>query len=428
VTPGYLHLLRRLDGLRSLGVELGLDRIEAVLARLGAPQHRLPAVQVAGTNGKGSTAAMAESILRAAGVRTGLYTSPHLCRFTERFQVAGVEVEGDRLAALEGRVAQAVAQAGVRLTYFEVATVLAFLLFADEKVELAVLETGLGGRLDAVTTCRPVATAVTSIALEHTDYLGGTLREIAREKAGIIKAGVPHYIGPLPAEADEEMMRTCAALEAPLFRVAASADRAPIFQVPLALGGQHQQTNAALARALAWAAASHLGRPLADAVIEAGLASVRWPGRMERVAPDVLLDCAHNPEAARALAAALPPRDVQFDPAEGKALRALVLAMVRGKDVAGVVEALLPCVDLVIATQSHNPRSVPAEELVALVAACRTNTPCVAVPAPMRAVAEARFRAHEVVVAGSIFLVGEVRAALLGQSDACDPQPVSDPL
>ncbi|MEA2699074.1 MAG: dihydrofolate synthase / folylpolyglutamate synthase, partial [Myxococcales bacterium] len=173
----YPAFLARLDGLRTLGVDLGLGRVREALQRLGSPERRFPAVQIAGTNGKGSTAAMTDAILRAAGWKTGLFTSPHLSRFTERIRVGDVEADGERLAALDRRVAAT----GVPLTYFEVTTVLAFLLMAEEGVDLAILETGLGGRLDAVTTCQPVATAVTSIALDHTEYLGTDVRAIARE-------------------------------------------------------------------------------------------------------------------------------------------------------------------------------------------------------------------------------------------------------
>src|SRR5262249_54786311 len=162
------------------------------------------------------------------GVRTGLYTSPHLARFTERIHVGGAEADGDRLAALDVRVAAT----GVPLTYFEIATALAFLTFAEEGVELAVLETGLGGPLAAVTPCGPAATAVTSIGLDHADWLGGTLREIAREKAGIIKPGVPHLSGALPPEADDEMARAAEAAGAPLLRVGREL---ALPDVPLAL-------------------------------------------------------------------------------------------------------------------------------------------------------------------------------------------------
>src|SRR6188508_782061 len=162
----YADVLARLAGVRALGVDLGLGRMRLALDKLGNPQRRFRAVQIAGTNGKGSTAAMTEAVLR-----TGLYTSPHLARFTERIRIAGHEIDGERLAALDSRVAAT----GVPLTYFEVATALAFLAMAEDGVDIAVLETGLGGRLDAVTTCEPVATAVTSIGIDHTGYLGTKL-------------------------------------------------------------------------------------------------------------------------------------------------------------------------------------------------------------------------------------------------------------
>ena len=202
----YLDLLTRLESSRRIGVDLGLDRTRTVLALLGNPERRAVTVQIAGTNGKGSTAAMTEAILRAAGIRTGLFTSPHLSRFTERIRIDGREVDGDRLALLD----EAIVATGIPLTYFEIATVLAFLAFADAGVEVAVvLETGLGGRLDATTVCRPVATAITSIDFDHTELLGATLAEIAREKAGIAKPGVPLFLGPRTRQSRRGDCRRC---------------------------------------------------------------------------------------------------------------------------------------------------------------------------------------------------------------------------
>jgi dihydrofolate synthase/folylpolyglutamate synthase len=416
--PRYVDLLARLEEARALGVELGLPRVRGALAALGDPQRRFAAVQLAGTNGKGSTAAMTEAVLRAAGVRTGLYTSPHLCRFTERIRVAGAEADGDRLAALDARVAAT----GVPLTYFEIATALAFLTFAEEGVELAVLETGLGGRLDAVTTCEPLATAVTSIGVDHADYLGGTLREIAREKAGVIKPGVPHLIGALPPEADDEMERAAAAVGAPLLRAGRDFGRDSFaHDVAPALAGAHQADNAALAVALAARAWARL-RPgsLPAEAVRAGLQGVRWPGRLERVTSDVLLDCAHNVEGARALAAALPPL------AAGRPV-ALLTSIVRDKDAAGILAALAPAVGVVVATQSGNPRSIPAADLAELAGPLGLKTQVS--PDPLVALNLARrFVGHGglVVITGSIFLVGELRAHLLGEP--VDPTPVSDPL
>jgi dihydrofolate synthase/folylpolyglutamate synthase len=422
---GYPALLARLDSLRSLGVDFGLERVRQALAALGSPEQRLPAVQIAGTNGKGSTAAMAEAILRAAGWRTGLYTSPHLCRFTERIRIAGAEVDGDRLARLDA----AVAATGVPLTYFEVATVLAFQVMAEERVELGVLETGLGGRLDAVTVCAPLATAITSIGWDHMDFLGTSLASIAREKAGILKAGVPCFLARVPAEADAAIDEVARAVGAPLVRFGRELDIEPDLPAP-ALAGAHQRANAALAVALAREVARRQGRALPAEAIAAGLTGVRWPARLERVetpAGEVLLDCAHNPEGAEVLAAALP--------AIARERRAvLVLSVVAGKDLGGLLRPLLPLFPEVIATRSRNPRALPPGELVAAVEAfshaAGTMAPRTHVIDDARdAIAESRRLAGStglVVVAGSIFLAAEARAALLGER--VDPQPVSDPL
>jgi hypothetical protein len=223
VGAAYQRLLARLEQTRPLGVSLGLQRMQQALAALGSPERALRAVHIAGTNGKGSTAAMTESILRAAGLRTGLYTSPHLARFTERIRIDGWEIDGDALAALDEQI-QAT---GVALTYFEVATVLAFLAMLQARVDVAVLEVGLGGRLDSTNVCQPVATAITSIALDHTDLLGDTLTAIAAEKAGIAKPGVPLLLGRLPVEADREIARIAAAVGAPVARLGAEVSPAP---------------------------------------------------------------------------------------------------------------------------------------------------------------------------------------------------------
>jgi dihydrofolate synthase/folylpolyglutamate synthase len=412
-SAAYVQLLARLDGVRALGVELGLDRMRKALARLGDPQARFTAVQIAGTNGKGSTAAMTEAVLRQAGLRTGLYSSPHLCRFTERIRIAGREVEGDRLAALD----RLVVATEVPLTYFEVATALAFLAMAEAGVEVAVLETGLGGRLDAVTTCVPCATSITSIGLDHTGYLGTTLPEIAGEKAGIMKPGVPCFVGPVPGAAGDELERVAAAVGAPLLRAGRDFG-APTF--PIALVGAHQVDNAALAVELSRAAGRRLGRGIDDATLARGLAGVRWPGRCERVGDDLLFDCAHNEDGARALATAL----AQLAP--GRRV-VLLLSIVDDKDPAGMLAALAPAVAAVVTTRSDNPRALPAAALAA--AASRFVADVAACDDPGAGLAEARRRAGPdglVVVCGSIFLVGMLRARVLGEE--VDPVPTSDPV
>jgi dihydrofolate synthase/folylpolyglutamate synthase len=409
----YVEFLKYLEASRSAGVVLGLDRTRTVLEQLGHPERRSVTVQIAGTNGKGSTAALVDAILRAEGIRTGLYTSPHLCRFTERIRVDGVEVDGDRLATL----AQAVRATGVPLTYFEIATVLAFLIFAQSAVEVAILETGLGGRLDATTACAPVGTAITSIAFDHVELLGPTLAGIAHEKAGIAKPGVPLFLAPVPVEADTEIARVAKLVGAPLMRF--GADFAPSPAAP-GLSGLHQRTNAAVAVALARTAAEAAGRPLTARSIEQGLRSVVWPGRLEWLDERTLVDCAHNVEGAAALAAALAGMPKQP--------RVLVFAAVGGKAAGAMLEALAPHVDAIFVTRSSNERSVAPQVLAGLVPPA--VAPRVTALATLgEALAAARHRAGPqgvVVAAGSTFLVGDLRADLLGEPR--DPLPTSDPL
>jgi dihydrofolate synthase / folylpolyglutamate synthase len=411
MNTAYRKLLARLQSVRTLGVSLGLDRVRLALERLGWPERRFRAVQIAGTNGKGSTAAFLESILRVEGLRTGLFTSPHLCRFSERIRIDGREIEGEHLGQLD----EAVAATGVPLTYFEISAVLAFLAFAEANVDLAVLETGLGGRLDATTASHPLACAITSIALDHQDLLGNTMREIAHEKACIARPGVPLFLGPLPPEALAEVERVARQTGSPLRRFGVDF-AAPEF--PLALAGAHQASNAGLAVALARQAASSMGWVLQPEVVRHGLAETRWPGRLERVADDVLLDCAHNAEGTEALAIALP----------AASRRALLVSIVQGKDVAAMLAALCPHFDIVVSTRSPSERSLAPEALSAMVP--RDGKPKVEVVAdPGSALARARDLVAPdglVVVAGSIFLVGAVRARLL--NERVDAIAGSDPM
>jgi dihydrofolate synthase/folylpolyglutamate synthase len=409
----YGKLLARLQSVRTLGVSFGLDRVRLALERLGEPQKKFQAVQIAGTNGKGSTAAFLESILRASGLRTGLFTSPHLCRFSERIRIDGREVEGARLGQLD----QAVAATGVPLTYFEISAALGFLAFAEAGVDVAVLETGLGGRLDATTACQPMACAITSIALDHQDMLGQTLTAIAHEKACIARPGVPLCLGPLPAEAQDEILRVAQSNQAPVRRFGVDFGP-PAF--PLALAGPHQASNAALAVALAAEVWSYRGGTLSAEAVREGLAHTRWPGRLERLADDVLLDCAHNAEGAETLASALPPAP----------RRALVVSIVQGKDAATMLATLCPHFDHVVVTRSPSERSLPPEALIALLPRdCQAKAEIV--PDPYAAVARARSLVAGpspglAVVAGSIFLIGAVRAHLL--KEQVDPIPGSDPM
>jgi dihydrofolate synthase/folylpolyglutamate synthase len=395
----YEDMLAALGAAKRFGVRLDLAPMQAALARLGSPETRLPrVVHVGGTNGKGSTSAMIESGLRAAGLRTGLYTSPHLARFTERVRLDGAEVAREVLAARYAEVAPV--GEGLDLTFFEQATLLAFLTFAGAGLDAVVLEVGLGGRLDATNVVDPAVAVVTGVALDHQDVLGPDLRSIAREKAGIAKPGRPLVLGAggepeaLPALEEEGRARGARIVIAP-------AD------VPgeVGLAGAHQRRNAACADA----ALELLGIP--ERARREGIAGARWPGRLERLALGeirVLLDAAHNPQGAAALAAALPAEPFTA-----------VVGVSADKDAAGLLAPVAGRAESVVATQAPSARALPAADLARL---CPGAT---AEPDPMAAVALAAARGRLVVVYGSIFLVGAVRAGLLHEET--DPAWAQDP-
>jgi len=394
----YDEVLARLAAAARFGMDLGLSRVEAALARLGHPERRLGrTIHVGGTNGKGSTAAMATSILSAAGLRVGLFTSPHLARVTERIRIAGVEV--DR-AAFADAYERAVVPG---LTFFEQLAVTALLVFAEARVDATVLEVGLGGRLDATNVVDAEVAVVTGVGLDHQDVLGPDVPSIAREKAGIFKPGRVAVVGaggepeaiPILVEAAEKVGARV---------VRAGAD----VSWPVALAGTHQRANAACAVA----ATRCLGIP--ETAQRAGLATVSWPGRLEEVG-GVLLDAAHNPQGARALAAAL---------VGTKRPLAVVVAVSADKDLDGVVAPIARRAELVVATEAPSGRARPAAD-VGAAAARATGGRVVVEPSWREAVARARAHGGRVVVYGSLFLVGAVRAALLGEP--VDPVPLADP-
>jgi len=407
----------------------GLDRIRALLHGLGDPHTRYPCIHIAGTKGKGSTAAMTEAILRAAGYRTGLYTSPHLVDLRERIRVDGRMISRDDFARLINRTRQHIDRAVEDCanlppdetrppTYFEILTHLAFMYFADAKVDAAVLEVGLGGRLDATNVIdSPVACAVTSVGHDHTDILGDTLSEIAGEKAGILKAGTPAVISPQAPEAMEAIRDAAERVGAPLLLVGHDiklVDDGETFSVRtpdvtyenlrIPLWGAHQRTNAAVAVGLVEVARRKgFDRVTPDAVRE-GLAKVTWPGRIQQVAtsPTTVIDGAHNRESVEALLGTLRNRLPGARPV-------VVFAAAADKDWRGMIACLLPDAKALVATSIGTGRAESPEEIAA---ASKGKCARVEVEAdPAAALDQAREIAGPdglVVATGSLYLVGRL--------------------
>jgi dihydrofolate synthase/folylpolyglutamate synthase len=397
---------RYLERLQPLAMRFGLERVERALEALGHPERRYPILHVGGTNGKGSTCAMAAAALAAAGHAVGLYTSPHLVRFNERIQVRGVPIDDAALAAAVATIRAAcpwheAADEGGRLTYFEFATLAGLVHFAAAGVDVAVVEVGLGGRFDATTATSPRVTAVARIGLDHTQLLGDTIEQIAFEKAGIFKPGVPAVVHAHQPPGALEVLRAEAARRgAPLVLAAGAWDG------PVALRGAHQRGNAALAAA-ALRQLARAGVPVAEEAIARGIAGARWPGRLEEVG-GVLLDGAHNPDGAAALAAALPVLH------PGRPVE-LVFGVLSDKDHAGMLRALVPAARRLHLVAPSTPRARAPSEVHAEARALGAEADLH--PALGDALACARRAAADgalVCVAGSLYLVGEARALLEG--------------
>ena len=423
--------LEYLFGLEFHGHKLGLDNIRALTDALGRPQDACPSVVVAGTNGKGSVCALASAALIAAGFRTGCYTSPHLVHIEERFTIDGVMVAPaelehvvDDLRVLAGRLL-AGGLLGATPTFFEVATAAAFEVFRRRGVEVAVLEVGMGGRLDATSVASPLAGAITNVALDHQQYLGETLDEIAFEKAGIVKPGMRLVCGERRAGPLAVIAAACAERGASLIRadegVRLSADVAggmtsmtldtpagTYGPLTLGLSGRHQVQNALVAVRLL-EALSETGVAVPAAAIERGLRDATWPGRLDwrRLAEGrrVLLDAAHNEAGAATLAEYL--REAV---PEGR--QPLVFGAVRDKDHAGMLRHLLPCADPVVLTAPPTPRAADPGALMAAILAIDPAARVSVERDPAAAMDAAWAAAPDITVAGSIFLLGAVLPVL----------------
>jgi dihydrofolate synthase/folylpolyglutamate synthase len=409
----------------------GLERIVALLERCGDPHRSLTCVHVAGTNGKGSVCAMVESVLRAAGYRTGLYTSPHLVSYRERIRLCGREIseaQVDRIAAEIIPLADDLAVSKIGSpTYFEFLTALAFYAFAREGVDYAVLETGLGGRLDATNVVSAPVVAITSIGLEHQAQLGRTLSSIAAEKAAVIAKGAFVVCGEMPGAALDAVAKRCRTKGATLVKIGDDILYSSIRQSPegsvlgvsgvcgayddlfLPLLGRYQLSNCAVALGVI-EGLKRSGAALPERIVRKGIASTRWPGRLEVISREPLLvvDGAHNPAAARALSAAV--REIF----PGRRW-CLVLGILRDKAIAKICRALLPLATAAIATAAPSDRSAGAAEVAR---ACRGRSQTVvretknlreALALARRTVAEGK--ADGILVTGSTYLVGGAIAA-----------------
>jgi dihydrofolate synthase/folylpolyglutamate synthase len=422
-----------LFSLERLGMKFGLENMTAVCAALGNPERAFQSVIVGGTNGKGSVTAMTSAALDTAGHRVARYTSPHLERLEERFVINEREVETSELreaATQVQRAAERLVRDGTLSappTFFECATAIAFELFRRRGVTVAILEVGLGGRLDATNVVSPIAAVITSIDFDHQAQLGNSLTSIATEKAGIIKPGIPVVCGPLPEEADRILADTCRARGAQLVRaldrirldsrpedgetiVSLRSPSHEIREIRLALPGRHQATNAAVTMCLLEELGA-LGLQVPRDAIVAGLTTVSWPARLERrmwQGAEVLLDAAHNPAGARALASYL------SEARGGDSARStLVFGAMKDKDVGGILLPLLPLFDRVICTTAATPRARPAAELATAARALSPGRPIIeSIDDPPAALRAACLPGLRVVVAGSIFLVGPLRGIL----------------
>lgn len=422
-------------GNETLAMKLGLESVRALARALDDPQRKFPAVHIAGTNGKGSTAAMTAGVLREAGLRAGLYTSPHLVSITERIRIGADEITPDEFA----RLASETRAAGERLvaedalpappTFFEQVTMIAYLYFAEKKVDLAVLEVGLGGRLDATNICEPVVTAITRVGFDHQKYLGDTLASIAGEKAGIVKPGAPVVVAPQSLEAMKAIVARCEEMNAPMiltsdpFDVEAASDgenvgrysfryRAPDDEYALRLGlrGRHQITNATVAIHIA-EQLRVAGFDIPRAAVVEGLNKAEWPGRLEMIRPSppqapLLLDGAHNADGALALRNFL---DEHFRSAP----ITVIFGAMADKAIGEMSGILFPAANRVIVTGIDSPRAA---------------RPGAIAEASHRAVIRAEHAGEAldealrvtppdglIVVCGSLFLVGDVRQSLHGK-------------
>jgi dihydrofolate synthase/folylpolyglutamate synthase len=448
----YSEAIQFLYDLRLFGAKFGLENTLQLAALAGNPQHRLRFIHVAGTNGKGSTCAMLESIYRATGLRVGLFTSPHLVSFRERIQVNRRWIDEAEVVRLVGELRPLFAHFpdGHRPTFFEAVTVMALTYFTEQRCDLVIWETGLGGRLDATNIVTPLASVITNIQFDHEQWLGDTLEKIAFEKAGIIKPGIPVVTATDEPEALAVFQRTAREKNAPLTKVGQASSLFPFkktkrsgtgrMPVPSLLG-DHQQLNAALALATVGILQKQI--PVTDEQVRIGLANVNWPGRLQLVerpnGQKSLLDGAHNPAGAKALRAALVSwssiprlaglsgstlkRELQHAGSEAGAPITLILGVLQDKDWQHICETLAPLAARIFTVPVASERTADANQLAV---ACHAANPaaeisvCGSLGEALGKTGSRGRSPHQedfIVITGSLYLVGEA-LELLGLSPA----------
>ena len=415
----YAEAVKHLYSLQKYGIKFGLSKTANLLKAFGNPHHGQHYVHIAGTNGKGSVAAMVESVLRTSGLKVGFYSSPHLVRFTERFRINGKEISPKTAAGLVEELKR-VMDPKQPPTFFEVTTAMGLIYFAREKVDIAVIEVGMGGRLDATNVIRPGVSVITNISFDHQAFLGNTLEEIAREKAGIIKRGIDLVTAATQPQVLELFRKTCRDKRAPFWRVGqdihyrAAGNRISYFgftrrleDLELGLAGTYQHRNAALALSVI-ELLEQRGLRVSEDHIREGLKSAHWPGRLQVVSrnPLMILDGAHNPGAIRCLSEAI---------RAGFRYRRLILVLgvMADKDVTGVLRGIVPVADYVFFTRPEYYRAAAPETLMQ--AASSLGKPGEIQPALAKALKGAKRMATRedlILVTGSLFTVGETMAIL----------------
>lgn len=388
----YSAAIDWLFGTQNRGVKLGLDNVQRLLAAMGEPQNELKFIHVAGTNGKGSVCAMIDSVCRSAGIKTGLFTSPHLIRFNERIQISGSPIDDEAVVGGIQHI-RALIDEERHPTFFEITTALAFDYFRAQGVDLVVLETGLGGRLDATNVVNPLVSVLTSIDLDHQAWLGHTLSEIALEKAGIIKPGVPIVSGPQFPEARIVLERIAAERSASL-----SYADVPVEDLFIGLAGSHQRLNAAIALNAIRTAGIH-ARPQA---LEEGLATVSWPGRFQRIDDRIILDGAHNPAAVERVVET-------WKECVGPQRATIIFGGLRDKDLEGMISMLSTLAARFLMVPIRSQRTASPAHVETFVP---THLSAIQCASAEQALGIAHCFSDPILVTGSLFLVGEFLAIL----------------